>query len=289
MNAIKRIYSAPFRHEQRSVSAILKYRATLAIASLAYQFKYRHTLLRTQGYLSEYSAQVRAEKKSAFVFANGPSLSDIDLSKVDTLCRNGNHDLISINLFLSKSAHIAKPKFAVFADNKHFEDPSEAFAKDISACQNHGIKYFVPAKYYMGGDDNQYAYCTLCNVDAENTSNILRPAGFYGVTAFFALALAKGLGYENIYICGFDNSYFKDFEVDQYGNMMIRHSHYYDGNESDTLVPCIYGSTAEFFFDSYRHFDFIEKLTRGAPRIRNIARTSYLSEVERFYELDVYR
>lgn len=134
-----------------------------------------------------------------------------------------------------------------------------------------------------------YGYCSLCDLDSKSTSNIVRPAGYYGVTAFFAISLAKMIGYENIYICGFDNSYFKDFSVSPDGELFVHHKHYYEKNSLNTRVPSLYKETSQFFFDVYRHFLYIEKISKGSRQIKNIALESYLSCVPRDFTLDVYK
>lgn len=285
---IKKIYSRPFLNETRSICEIVIYRAISKIIWAVYRFKYRRLLKATYQFIDKQKEKINCERKSVFVFANGPSMKDIDLNKVDALCKGGVFDLIAINSYLSKSADTAKPTYAIFADNVHFNNAAGQYKSDIEKCIELDIPYFAPAKYVSESSGLRYAYCSLCNIDASNTSNILKPAGYYGVTAFFALSLAKMLGYQNIYVCGFDNSYFLDFEVLNNGEMCIRHKHYYDNKNSETKVKCLYGSTSEFFFDTYRHFSYLEKIFKNFSSIKNIAKTSYLSSIPREFDLDVY-
>lgn len=287
---VKRFYSRPFLNETRSPAEIILYRAFMAVVWLVYSIQYRATLGRTRSFLCDASAEIRRHGKSAFVFANGPSMSDIDLSKVRALCNTGAYDLIAINSYLSKSAEIAPPTFAVFADNVHFAGGETQYTKDVEACERLGIPYFAPAKYCAAPNPLRHGFCSIANIDASNTTDITRPTGYYGVTAFYALSLAKMLGYRRIYICGFDNSYFRDFEVGADGSMFIRHKHYYDEESGDTLVPCIYRSSAQFFFDTFRHFHFLEKIEReNLSSIANIARTTFLSTFPRDTTLSVYK
>ena len=285
---IKKIYSRPFLNETRSIWAIVLYRIISKLVWVIYKIKYRHQLRKTLQFIDEQRKEINKKNKSVFVFANGPSMGDINLSKVDALCKEEKFDLIAINSYLSKSADVAKPTYAIFADNVHFNNATGQYKSDIEECIKHGIVYFAPAKYVSKSDKLRFGYCSLCNIDAANTSNILSPAGYYGVTAFFALSLAKMLGYQNIYVCGFDNSYFLDFEVLDDGEMCIRHKHYYDNKTSETKVKCLYGSTSEFFFDTYRHFAYLEKISKNSASIKNIAKKSYLSSIPREFNLDVY-
>lgn len=285
---IKKIYSHPFLHEDRGVISLIFYKFLLKITWCVYYVRYRRKLKRTSQFLDEVRKDVKEKRKSAFVFANGPSLSKIDLSKVKKYCEEENFDLISVNSFLSKSATVVRPNYAVFADNGHFSGGNSQYMSDIDMCKRLGVTYFAPAKFVDENNCLMYGYCSLCDLDSINTSNILRPVGYYGMTAFFAISLAKMLGYKNIYLCGFDNSYFKDFEVSRSGEMFIHHKHYYDSCATDTIVPCIYKETSEFFFDVYRHFYYIHKITKNSSNIKNIALDSYLSDVKRDFSLDVY-
>lgn len=289
MKYIKKIYSQPFLNETRSVIDMLMYRSVVNAAWLAYYLKYRSVLSRTANFINEKKKYNVKHKRKAFVFANGPSVGDIDLSKIAKLCETGEFDLIAINSYLSKSADVAKPTYAVFADNIHFNNPAGQYKADIDKCKELGVTYFAPAKYAEGLGDAAYAYCSLCDIDSTSTSDVLRPAGYYGVTAFFALSLACMLSYEEIYICGFDNSYFLDYEVSDAGEMFVRHRHYYDNGEKDTLIPTNYAKTSDFFMDVYRHFKFLERIVGNSTAIHNIAKRTYLSMAPRNFGLDVYR
>lgn len=286
---LKKTYSEPFLNETRSISSILIYRMLCWFVAIIYKLKNFNKLKRTREFLKKESEEVKKLKKCAFVFANGPSMTDIDLDKISKLCINGNYDLIAINSYLSKSANLAKPTYAIFADNKHFENPQGQFKDDIDKCKELGIKYFSPAKFVFNNEENRLAYCSICNIDGDNTNNILEPAGYYGMTAFFALSLAAMIGYEKIYICGFDNSYFLDFEVEKNGEMCINHKHYYDVGKVETKVKCLYKNSSEFFFDTYRHFKFLEKIYIKNGNIYNIAKKTYLNTIPVCEALDVYK
>jgi hypothetical protein len=286
---IKAIYSRPFRRETRSIGQILIYRAVSVLIWIGYFLKYCGVLSVTRKLLQSKRREVVAAGKCAFVFANGPSLQALDFGKIKSLVDSGKFDLIAINSFLSKSAHMLKPTYAVFADNVHFTGANDQYAADVRACESLNITYFVPAKYAHRDSSYRLGYCSLCDLDSSNVADVTRPAGYYGVTAFFAVSLAKALGYDRVFICGFDNSYFKDFEVDAEEGMILRHRHYYDANGADCRVRCLYESSSEFFFDTYRHFACIEKICAGSGQIRNIAKTTYLSSVPLDYSLDVYK
>ena len=182
MKYIKQICSQPFLKETRSIVDILMYRSVVNAAWLAYYAKYRGVLARTSDFINERRLYNVNHKRKAFVFANGPSVGDIDLVKVAKLCEAGDFDLIAVNSYLSKSADVAKPTYAVFADNVHFNNPTGQYKSDIDKCRELDVTYFAPAKYARFIDNNAYAYCSLCNIDSNNTCNVLRPAGCIIVT-----------------------------------------------------------------------------------------------------------
>ncbi len=286
---LKKIYSDSFQHEKRNIVNLVLYRIVILIVWVVYYFKFRKELGLTKKFINEIRIDVQEKNKFAFVFANGPSLSQIDLLKIKKYCDEEGGDLIAINSFLSKSADVVKPRFAVFADNVHFAGGESQYSEDVDTCRSLGIQYFAPVKYLVKGDVLMHGYCSICNLDSNSTSDILKPAGYYGVTAFFAISLAKMIGYKAIYICGFDNSYFKDFSVSRDGVMSIHHKHYYDKSSSNTKISPSYKNTSQFFFDVYRHFLYLEKICDDAHQIKNVALDSYLSSIPRCNDLDIYK
>jgi hypothetical protein len=285
---LKAAYQKPFRNELQSISALILYKAITKILAIGYTIRYWRQLLHSHRSLARIRSEIIRSRKSAFVFANGPSLSDIDLIKIKQLIDSGGYDLIAINSFLSKSLDRVLPTFAVFSDNLHFEPDAvnSQYSQDVAACKRELIRSFVPIQHLNTDDPLQIGFSSFCDIYSNNTSDLLRPPGYYGLTAFHALRVAKHLGYLNIYICGFDNSYFKDFEVTREGLLVVPHRHYYD-QDSNLEASTMYGSTSEFFFDSYRHFEYLEKICKGGS-FHNIAKTTYINCAPRTLGLDVY-
>ena len=284
---IKKIHATPYFKETRSITEISIYRVILYFSSVFYSIKYKMLIKKTYSKIIDIRKEVKEGSKIAFVFANGPSISDIDLEKLNKLDKN-KYDLIVVNSYMSNSAGIAQPKFAVFADPLHFSKEKNKYTRDIELCEELGVTYFTPAKYADINSKLRYGFCSLTNLDSSNVTDLTKPAGYYGLTAFYALTLAKMIGYNKIYICGFDNSYFQDFTVGNSGEMYIRHKHYYDKKSEDVLVPCIYKNSTEFFFDTYRYFQYLAKINDDRA-IFNIAKFTYSSEISRDISLDIYK
>lgn len=291
LDKLKKYYQHPFRNEVQGVSSLLLHKIISKLIGTLLTLKYSYKIYESRKRVLKIKTNIKNKKKSVFVFANGPSLKDIDFPKVKKLVDSGEYDIIAVNSFLSKSIESVSPTFAVFADNLHFdkEGKNNQYQQDVDICKKFAIQYFVPFQHFDCISDIQIGYNSICDIFSKNTKNIFSPSGFYGITAFHALRVAKYLNYENIYMCGFDNSYFKDYEVKKNGDMIIRHQHYYDDVKSNTEVPCIYENSSEFFFDTYRHFKYLEKITNSGGNFKNIALNTYMSTIKRSFELDIYK
>jgi hypothetical protein len=284
---VRRVHSKPYLKETRSVIDIISYRAIIFIASFFYALKYRKIIKKTNNKISEIKKEVQLKNKFAIVLANGPSVGDIDLEKLKKISENG-YDIIAINSYMSNSAQVLPPTFAVFADPVHFSKDRNKFTRDIELCEELGVTYFTPARHADMADSLRFGFCNMTNLDSSNINDLTRPAGYYGLSALFALTLAKMIGYKRIYICGFDNSYFQDFVVGNSRDMYIRHRHYYDEDIEETIVPCIYEDSTEFFFDTYRYFQYMKKINKDG-NIFNLAKFTYISEISRDLSLDIYK
>lgn len=295
MQKIKNYYRKFWKQEPRSAFDLAIYNTVCQIICTGYYLKYRKILKQTEKTLAKIAAKNREEKRSVFVFANGPSLKNLSFEKIAKLQKNKTHDVIALNSFLSKSGHYLKPDYAVFADSIHFQTPENSgkprdqYLADIEFCRSNQITTLVPAEYYASVNlETKLAFCTIANINGNNTQTICKPVGFYRLTALYALTLAKQLGYHQIYIAGFDNSYFKDFRISSDGICVLQHIHYYDDSSSNTTVVPLGNSTMEVFYDIYKHFHFIDKIAGNDDRFLNIAKETYLNTIPIYHSLDVY-
>jgi hypothetical protein len=296
MQKLKTLYKKYWKQEPTSATSLAIYNAYCSAVSTAYRLRHLKILSKTKKLLSELATTNEEQKRRVFVFANGPSLKDIDLSKIRALQNQGNHDVIALNSFLSKSGEEIKPNYAIFADSIHFDDasktqrPRDQYLKDIEYCRKNSITTLVPAEFYENVPlDTKLAFCTIGNIYNRNIDSICRPVGFYRLTALYALVLAKQLNYDRIYIAGFDNSYFKNFEVSEEGKCTLKHIHYYDKSDAITTVTPLANSTTEIFYDIYKHFYFIQKITKDDYRFINVAKETYISTIPIDHTLDIYK
>jgi len=287
-----------YREEQTSIRGLLALRLLTELNCLFYQFRYHNLKKVTKTKLSE----LRLKKsKNAFVFANGPSVSDIDLTKIKKLTESGEFDLIALNCFASKAINQygLRPTVGVFADPVYYgsaeNHPNESvFQADIEAMNSNGVPALVPYRYYNRSKFRaSIPYSGVRNIFRKNVSDVSKPLGYYYLTALHALSLAVNLEYENIYLCGYDNSYFKSYEVDAEGEQYFEYQHFYDREEQTRrhLPVSDYGPTSSIFYDTYRHFKYLERISNHGDenvRIYNVAKTTYTCAFPRRFDLDIY-
>lgn len=290
MKNLKEIYRKYWLGEAQSTLDLGKNIILCRLSGLIYSAKYRGELKKTKSYIEE---KIKENKeKSVFLFANGPSLKDIDLGKISRL-KKENYEVIALNSFVSRSAETLKPDYVVFADKIHFglkEAASDQYAKDMDWCIDNDVKVFLPAHYaHLINLPQKLPFNAFSEVYSKNTSDITKPLGYYPLTALYALSIAKALGYKKILIAGFDNSYFKDFEVSQSSEVIINHKHYYDAEKDNTEVIQANTPTSKVFFDFYRQFKFIEKITGSCGLFENVSKKTYISTIKRNHSLDIYK
>ncbi|WP_431475314.1 MULTISPECIES: 6-hydroxymethylpterin diphosphokinase MptE-like protein [Marinobacter] len=237
----------------------------------------------------------KSKKDKAFVFANGPSLSDIDFRKVKEY-QASSYDVITINSFSSKAidVHGIVPDFCVFGDPYHFHDDdiiNDQASDDIEMVNKHGIPAFVPMHLFSRSRFlNSIPFCSVSNPYSKNVSNCFRPLGYYPTTAFYALSIAIFLGYEEVRICGFDNSYFLNFTVDKNGNKYFVDKHFYDRYPKKRHIDSfLFPKTSHVFLNFSRHFRYLEKISDGFPGIKNVAKVTYTDAFPIDFSLDIYR
>lgn len=241
----------------------------------------------------------RNRAKNAFVFANGPSIGDLDFTKIKSLVESHEFDLLTVNSFASKgiSTYGIVPKLMAFNDPFHYIAPSggdltEQARQDIAACNRHGIPTLVPHRYYSYSQfKHSIPFCGTYYTFGKNMHNLSMPLGHCGLTAFTALSAAVSLGYERIYVCGFDNSYFKQFEVDRENRKMFVDRHFFDAKKRE--FPTSWCKSSSLAFMNFaRCFRQLEKFRHYCPKgvtIYNIALETYTDAFERNFELDVYK
>lgn len=287
-----------YREEQTSFVGLFALRLLTELNCLFYQIRYFNLKKVTRGELQKLRSR---RAKNVFVFANGPSVSELDLKKVKQLTDSGEFDLITVNSFASKAINQfgLTPTACVFADPVHYGKAGESaqagqFREDIEAMNEHGVPALVPYRYFNASSFKvSIPYSGVRNVFRKNVEDMTKPLGYFYLTAMHALSLAIDLEYENIYICGYDNSYFKSYGVNEENEKYFEDRHFYDTETSCRryLPRETYGSSSYIFYDTYRHFKYLEKISRHRKEgvsIFNLAKTTYTDAFPRSFDLDIY-
>lgn len=174
--------------------------------------------------------------EGAFVFANGPSLNKLDLNRVSFLQSEHGFKLICVNSFIRSFHDVVKPDFYVLSDPAYFgvadtsvtEKRLLELKEDISILEILNIPVFIPLQfakfakintkvYYF--NDYEFRYFN------KNIVNITTPRSYLSMTAYKALAIACFMGFDKIYISGFDNDWFKTVGSNYNNDLFYENNH----------------------------------------------------------------
>lgn len=233
--------------------------------------------------------------KKAFVFANGPSLGKLDPYKIKKYQKMG-YDVFAGNSYINSSyGEIVVPDYYIFSDNRHFGkkcSPIEAekYKKDVKKIQEQKIPVFIPHRYCRGIDwPNSYVFNDSFDVFSNNVVDMTKRKGYVSMTLFKAISAACYMGYEKIYICGFDNDYFKYYQVDEENNIYFLDNHFYSKENSEPVKRKqeFYKSMGELLLNISLTFAGLEKF-KNKPII-NLDKNGLVDSFSKKHSLDVYR
>lgn len=237
--------------------------------------------------------------KAALVLANGPSVNKLDPKKIQALQIKGKFEVWALNFFLlSELSEFIVPDFYCLSDGKFFDSETDidpTLAQKIQEINKKvkelNIPVFIPV--HRIGNKNPFSKYFPFN-DYEdfpsiNVSDITKPRGYVTMTAYKALSIAIYLGYDQIYIAGFDNDYFKKYFVDKDNIIFLKDDHFYDSKGSDTLVkaPQADGRTiGEHLHSIHFLFKHLEKFKKF--NIINLDPYGLVDCFPKHHNLDVY-
>jgi len=275
---------------------------TSPFGSLKYSFKcmyrtsiyYLQYILLRQSKLSSTKHLYNSKKNSkAFVFANGPSFNLLDRNKVKYYMEHESFDLFAVNSFIRYCCPLipthyilSDPAYFNFYD-KRYVNIKEMIINDLESLQKINSSIFIPIEF-----DKQFPYNHNCFVDSENffssnVFNILSPRGYLSMTAYKALAICGYLGYNEIYICGFDNNYFKTLEVSSNNEIILHDYHFYNTKTKDTVLKMDWEpSLGSFLYRDHFLFAHLEKFK--TKKIINLDPNSLVDAFVKNHNLDVY-
>jgi hypothetical protein len=232
--------------------------------------------------------------KNCFVFANGPSLNLLDARKIERYQKAG-FDIICVNSYiLSDMADIVVPNYYVLSDPASFNECTQPLSKEIVDAQRRqidrlnelNIPVFIPAQFSKLNIIKQFFIFN----DVENrfSRNIdpLKPRGYLSMTGYKALAIACYLGYGTIYICGFDNDYFKTITVDENNDLYYIDKHYYDNGIKSKTGPNAGKGLGNYLWVNHLLFKGLELFNHH--NIINLNKNSLVDAFSKSHNLDVF-
>jgi len=244
---------------------------------------------------------------SAFVFANGPSLKKLDFFKVKKYQEEG-FKIFCVNSFIGDGTGLifipdyyvlSDPAFFGFYDELYENLGKEAdkrikeIKNNINALKNNkDIKLFVPIQFYGRLDlNNEIFYFNDIEYRwfNKNVTNIIYPRSYLSMTAYKALAIACFMGFKKIYICGFDNDYFKSITVDLENNLYYANMHFKEQGD-DKVKKVLYNeasNVAELLLGFSSLFEDLYKFPKD--RIINLDNESLVDAFSKKHDLDVYK
>jgi len=283
-----------FYYPNKSIIEIIIYRLKKTIYSRLLYWQDR--ISRHEAYRSLIDLKDSKTGKRAFVFANGPSLSILNPLKI----KDTGYDIVAVNGYLwSDFSNIAKPTHYVLSDPVCFLYDSTS----VSASRNHitnkysfilkeimesGISLFVPTKYLdtlPTSRKNIFGFCDIENELSKNIMDITKPRGYLSMTAYKALAISLYLGYDRIYICGFDNDYFKYLESNIDNQLFYTDKHFFDSGKKLNASSHA-NSVAEYLYKDHFLFSHLSKFPKS--RLCNLDPKSLNTYFEKKHNLDVY-
>lgn len=181
--------------------------------------------------------------KSAFVFAGGSSISKLDINKIKAYKDKG-FDVFAGNSFInSKLGQVVNPDYYFISDDKFFKKNNSKFLyeenlKVVKNIEEMGIPCFYPHRYskYVNRKSNSFIFNDTIDHFSSNVADLTKPRPYVSMTLYKALSLACYMGYSKIYICGFDNDYFKNYQCNQENEIYFEDKHFYTNEIGENTI-----------------------------------------------------
>lgn len=246
-------------------------------------------LVRGQGSLQRLrSIGHSMQGRSLVVLANGPSLRRLDAAKVAAKMESAELSLMVMNnFFRTELSKKLTPSFYLLSDPLHRPDSLEPVAKQLWTylSKSSEVVIFVPRHWTsippaFAGRVIYFEDRSLEGI-SRNISP-LRPRGYVSLTAFKALSLGLHLGFDRLYLCGYDSDLFKALEVDESNRLIQKANHAKGGATQDVhdVSKFFPNGVADYFFDIALTAFQMKKLFRGRP-VTNLDKDSITDAFEK--------
>jgi len=237
----------------------------------------------------------------AFVFGNGPSLKRLDFKKVSKYQSEYGFKVFCINSFIGDGKNIdLVPDYYVLSDPAYFgfsegisEERRLEIEKNLEALSNFSsIDIFIPINFYGKLNlPNQIYYFNDCEYRwlIKQATNILLPRGYLSMTAYKALAIACFMGFDKIYILGFDNDWIKSLIVDDKNNIWYKNLHFKE--QADTGIHLVKNEEAKNIAELLLSFSYLFEDLYLFPKdkIVNLDPLGLVDAFSKNHELDIYK
>ena len=253
------------------------------------------TKLRYCKFLFLYSASLNDLKKlknskkgkSAFVFANGPSLNRLSKKKI----KECNFDIFAMNKYIN--SNFPKPNFYVISDIGYFVknniEPENASIYKKILKKN--IKLFVPATLKNKINIEQaISFCDVEDVCSNRKPDPTNSRNYFNLTALKTLSIATYLGYSKIYICGFDNTHVFKTYSDINNNLFYKLNHFYKSKKK--IIDFIKFGVGSFGQQLHNDFCYLDMdLFADLPqtKIINLDSDSLITCFDKKTPLDIFK
>jgi hypothetical protein len=241
------------------------------------------------------------DDKIAFVLAGGPSINTLDPLKLRAYCDQHGGEIFCVNYFINSDfAKLAGIDNWVISDPLSF-DFTQKINQEALKNVNAGIcKRIFSAEQYTKFLDGktQKEFIPFNDIETSNifSSNInpCYPRSFVSMTAYKALSIAIFMGFDTIYICGFDNTYIQDLRCDQ-NNKLYRKLVHFDskpedknnGIDPDTIIRLRERTVAEELLAYSRLFSDLNRFKKYP--IKNLDPNSLTDAFQKVRSLDIFK
>lgn len=180
--------------------------------------------------------------KHLIIIANGPSAKKLSVELIRNLSNENNLEIMAMNdYYVSSISKIIVPHIYILSDSYDFiaDSKNVPLSGAWSYIKEKNVNYIaIPSGIApLGGVESKIFH--FCDKRAPRSLKMISPSlphSFGRFTALRAISLALQLGYEKIYLLGFDNTHFLNFILGEDNTVLWRSgTHFYESDP--TYIP----------------------------------------------------
>jgi hypothetical protein len=187
--------------------------------------------------------------KQVLVLGNGPSISKLDLQRVDNFKKRGGMIAVMNDFPLSSLAKEINPNLYFVGDPEYWKEDDSITSKDLKnniwialsslkdviIFQPNNTETLIPSKETIFFDHRSVA-------GLLRTSNPTKPWGLPASIAMIAIANCKYLGFSQIYFAGLDSTMYSNFFVNHINELGFDSTRNYFDSEMSSLKQSVFFS-----------------------------------------------